>query len=253
MEEARSSRKSPSLQESRSQFADSVSSEISSAIETITDDEKLTKAYLESIKGTIEPVDVHGDFTLTWTTGPYSIRVVFPKEANDPNDEQDDMEEFGDEGEREESPREVKARDNEDEDFTDEEDGSAPKFNPHSFHIDVKTAGSDVFTRINAMAAKDGTCVIETVCFPDLAKEEKFKQSVLSGSQQFGGRSEDFQGNMLSLADLTEELATSFFSFLERLRIDDELAQFVQHYSLYASRAQHVDLLKTLKTNLLPK
>jgi len=212
----------------------------------------LTKAYLESVKGTIEPLDVHGDYAVTWSTGPYSVRVVFPKESNDPSEDQDDMEEFGDEGERDESPREVKARDDEDEDFTDEEDGGAPKFNPHSFHIDVKTAGSNVVTRINALAAKDGTCVIETVCFPDAAKEEKFKQSILDGKQPFG-RSEDYQGNLLSLADLTEELATSFFSFLERLRIDDELAQFVQHYSLYASRAQHVELLKTLKTNLLPK
>jgi len=245
------------LHEARSKFEESANAEIASAQETIQDDDKLTKQYLEAIKGTIEPIDVHGDFALSWTTGPYTVRVVFPKDAEEANEqEEDDMEEFGSDGERhgDDGAREVKARNEDDEDVTDEDSGAAPKFNPHSFHIDIKTAGSPDVVRINATAAKDGTCVIETVAFPDLAKEEKFKQGILDGKQPFSvSRSDDFQGDVLSLADLTEEMATNFFSLLERLRIDDELAQFVQHYSLYASRAQHVALLKSLKSKLIPK
>jgi len=243
------------LHEARAKFEESANAEIASAQETIQEDDKLTKSYLEVIKGTIEPLDVHGDFVLSWTTGPYTVRVVFPKEANDAENEEEDMEEFSD-GEREgqDGAREVKARDEDDEEVTDEDSGSPPKFNPHSFHIDIKTAGSPDVVRINALAAKDGTCVIETVCFPDLVKEEKFKQSILEGPQQFSvSRADEFQGDLLSLADLTEEMATNFFSLLERLRVDDELAQFVQHYSLYASRAQHVSLLKSLKSKLMPK
>jgi len=173
---------------------------------------------------------------LTKSTKGYDCRIQF-------NDTADEDMEADKEGEEEEEVEEDAAAEEKESEEEKEDEGDKPE--KHTFSVDLKPANKDgPAMRLYCIASKDEKLYFEGLSFAktwenfDIADKSDVTASV--------SPSPDI--DHVEFEYLNEETQDKIADFMDLLKIDDELARFVQATAIESQRKKHVSALQKLES-----